>query len=56
MPPISLARQDRMWFAFAALEMALNDNQLYIMRAIQTNEELLAYETYLRAIGRSPLR
>jgi hypothetical protein len=56
MPPISSAQQNSMWFAFMALEMALNDNQLYIMRAIQTDEELLAYETYLRAIGRSPLR
>ena len=56
MPPISSARQDSMWFAFMALEMALNDNQLYIMRAIQTDEELRAYGARLKAIGRSPLR
>lgn len=36
-----------------AQEMALNDNQRYIMRAIQTEEKFIAYDNYVRSIGRS---
>ena len=56
MPALSSSKQDSGFFAFMALEMALDDNQLSIMRAIQTDEELVAYETYLRSIGSSGLR